>query len=357
MNNGDYKYKALMERLKEDILQHRLSYGEKIPSENELAKSFSISRFTVRRAIELLTNEGWLERRQGSGTFVNSIKKKHTDVVGIITTYLDDYIFPNIIKGAEDVLTANGFAISLGITGNKIEKEAACLRSMLDQRVDGLIIEGTKSALPNDNIQILREFELKRIPVVFINSTYADFSCSSVLMDDEKSGRIAVEYLIKNGHKRIGGIFKSDDIQGQKRYKGFIESCHKMGLSIDENAVLWYTTEDLEGIFSREYSSLFEKRFHACTAIICYNDQIAIKTLELLNREGHRVPEDISLIGFDDSELCEISCVKLTSVSHAREIMGREAARTLLEVMEGKPQTNIVLPPKLVIRNSVALQK
>ena len=78
MNNGDYKYKALMERLKEDILQHRLSYGEKIPSENELAKSFSISRFTVRRAIELLTNEGWLERRQGSGTFVSSSIARRT---------------------------------------------------------------------------------------------------------------------------------------------------------------------------------------------------------------------------------------------------------------------------------------
>ena len=117
---------------------------------------------------------------------------------------------------------------------------------------------------------------------------------------------------------------------------------------------MWYTTEDLKGIFNEEYSPLFEKRFHQCTAIICYNDQVAVKALELLNREGCRVPDDISLISFDDSELCEISRVKLTSVSHAREGMGREAARTLLKVIDGKPRVNVVLPSKLVIRNSVA---
>ncbi len=357
MNHEDYKYKTLMDRLKQDILERKILYGEKIPSENELAKTLSISRFTVRRAIELLTNEGWLERRQGSGTYVKieNFEKTRTDVVGIITTYFDDYIFPSIIKGAEDVLTANNFAISLGITRNKVERESACLRSMLDQNVAGLIIEGTKSALPNDNIKILQEFDRRKIPVVFINSTYSGFKCSSVLMDDEKSGMMAADYLIHNGHKRIGAIFKGDDIQGHKRYRGFIVSCHSKGLVIEENAMLWYTTEDMEIKLGKEYNLMLEKRFHECTAIVCYNDQIAIRVLEALDRTGRHVPEDISLISFDNSELCEVSSVKLTSISHAREKMGREAARVLLNAMNGNSHVKIILPSELVKRNSVAV--
>ena len=109
-------------------------------------------------------------------------------------------------------------------------------------------------------------------------------------MDDKKSGLMATEYLIRNGHTRIGGNFKADDIQGHKRYKGFVEGCHASGLALDENAVLWYTTEDRGSIFSREYDPLFIKRFKNCTAIVCYNDQIAVKTIETLGRADMRVP-------------------------------------------------------------------
>jgi GntR family transcriptional regulator of arabinose operon len=357
MNKNDYKYEILLEFLKNEIRQRRIPFGEKIPSENELSARFSISRFTVRHAIELLTNEGWLEKRRGSGTFVKAInfEKTRTGVIGIITTYLDDYIFPSIIKGIENVLTRNDYSISLGITGNKTEKEAVCLKSMLSSNVDGLIIEGTKSALPSVNVELLRAFDAKNIPIVFINSNYPDFNSSYVLMDDEKSGLMATEYLIRNGHTRIGGIFKADDIQGHKRYKGFVEGCHASGLTLDENAVLWYTTEDLDSIFSREYDPLFIKRFMNCTAIVCYNDQIAVKTIETLGRAGMRVPQDFSLVGFDNSDLCDISTIRLTSITHAREKMGSAAAETLLKVISGQKPAKLKLPSELIVRDSVII--
>ena len=279
--NEKHKYEILKEYLKNEMMSGNIGYGEKIPSENELAVRFSLSRFTVRRSIELLTNEGWLEKRHGSGTFVKtaSPQKTGTRVIGIITTYLDDYIFPSIIQGIEDVLTQNDYAMSLCITGNKAEKEASCLRAMLDQNVDGLIMEGTKSAFPNPNIELLEEFKKREIPIVFINGNYADFESSYVLMDDEKSAVMATGYLIDNGHTNIGGIFKSDDIQGHRRYKGFIRAIHNKGLTLNEDAVLWYTTEDLGRIFAPEFDSVLLQRFCGCTAMLCYNDQIAIKTV------------------------------------------------------------------------------
>jgi GntR family transcriptional regulator of arabinose operon len=97
-----------------------------------------------------LTNEGWLEKQHGSGIYVKSAKmdKSCTGVIGVVTTYVDDYIFPSIIQGIEDVLTQQGYPISLGLTGNKVEKEDSCLRAMLDQNVDGPYYRGDKKRIP-----------------------------------------------------------------------------------------------------------------------------------------------------------------------------------------------------------------
>jgi GntR family transcriptional regulator of arabinose operon len=352
VDESTHKYEILMDFLRSEIEGGRIAPGGRIPSENALAASFSISRFTVRRAVELLTNEGLLEKRRGSGTFVRAAAGKRGGVIGIVTTYLDDYIFPSIIKGLEDVLTRAGCTMSLGITGNETEREAACLRSMLAQNVDGLIIEGTGSALPGHNLGLLRAFEERNIPVVFINGNYADFDSSYVMMDDEGSGRMAVEHLIKNGHTRLGGIFKADDIQGHKRHKGFAAGCGAADAA-DGSAVLWYTTADLSDLFSPRNDAVFMERFAACTGIVCYNDQIAVRAIETLARCGRAVPRDCSLIGFDNSDLCDVSAVRLTSVTHARWEMGEAAAEAMLSLLAGGGPVKLLLPSRLVGRDSV----
>jgi GntR family transcriptional regulator of arabinose operon len=355
MEIKSHKYEIVLEFIKEQILNKQITQGDKILSENELALKFGLSRFTVRHAIDILTNEGLVEKHHGIGTFVKigHTGKKSSHVVGVITTYLDDYIFPNIINGIDTVLSQNGFTISLGITYNKTEKELLCLKSMLQNDVDGLIIEGTKSALPNVNINIINAFKKKDIPIIFINGIYSDVDCSYVVMDDEKGGMLATAHLLNNGHTKIGGIFKLDDIQGHKRYKGFVNSMRQNEIAINENAILWYSTEDVENIFSKDYDKIFIKYFEDCTAIICYNDQIAVKTIEVLERNGKLIPEDISIISFDNSYLAEISSVKLSSISHVGNVMGETAANALLGVMSGKKQVKLKLSSKLVERNSV----
>lgn len=359
MEELQHKYETLYHYLKNEILNGHFQYEDRIPPENDLAAKFSLSRFTVRRAIDILTNEGFLEKRHGSGTYVKATNpnRNRTGVIGIVTTYLDDYIFPSIIRGIETVLTQHGFSLNLGITENKTAKERACLRAMLAQNVDGLIIEGTKSALINPNIALLETFRVRGIPVVFINGNYSDYDSSYVLMDDELSGQVIVHHLIDNGHVRIGGIFKSDDIQGYRRYRGMEKAMRSSGLSVDDNLLLWYTTENLEQIFRTEYDHLFLRRFKDCTALICYNDQIAVRVIRTFERNGVRVPDDISIVGFDNSELCEVSPVKLTSVTHARSAMGEAAANMLLELLaQNNPAAatkKICLPSVLVSRNSV----
>ena len=359
MEAEKHKYEIIIEFIKEQILNKKITQGDKILSENELSLKFNLSRFTVRHAINILTNEGLLEKHHGSGTFVkiaNTIKQQ-SNVIGVVTTYLDDYIFPSIINGIDEVLSQKGYTMTLGITLNKTEKELVCLQSMLQNNVDGLIIEGTKSAFPNVNKDILKKIENKNIPIVFINGTYSDIVSSYILMDDEKGGNIAASYLISHGHTKIGGLFKSDDIQGHKRYKGFVDACHHHNLTVDENSVLWYTTEDLDQILSRDYDKLFMKRFCDVTAIICYNDQIAVKIIDTLKRNGKSVPNDISIISFDNSNLAEVSSLKLTSITHAGKNMGVEAANVLLETMSSSKIVKKILDLEIIERNSVKILK
>ena len=218
------KYEELSQWIKNRILDGSFPVGTKIPSENELSVQFGYSRQTVRQAIGTLETQGYLVRSKGSGTYVHRPSRQSREEVtmriGVVTTYFDDYIFPGIIHGIEEVLTNNHYSMCLGITHNKQSDEENCLKQMLDNGVDGLIVEGTKSALPNVNGTLYREIVDKGIPIVFINGYYRDYCDSYVVMDDVLAGELLTDLLVKKGHKKIGGIFKSDDIQGLKRYEG-----------------------------------------------------------------------------------------------------------------------------------------
>lgn len=161
MNTDKPKYQRLKEYIIEKINFGEWIAGDRITSENELAEQFDVSRHTIRQSLGELVNEGWLYRIQGKGTFVNrrpNERIKDTNIIGVVTTYLNDYIFPSIITGIYDTLLENGYNISLSCTYNQHEKERFCLENFLNQEVAGLIVEPTKSALLNPNIDLYKLF-------------------------------------------------------------------------------------------------------------------------------------------------------------------------------------------------------
>ncbi len=352
------KYILLKEFIKGSIENGELKPGQKIFSENELAARFSISRHTVRQAVGEMVNEGLLYRTQGSGTFVSSVKgnrKEKSRIIGVITTYLDDYIFPGIIKSIDNVLSSQGYSLILSHTDNKVEREAQCISNMLQRNVDGFIIEPTKSALPNPNQKLYTDMIKKGIPFVQINGYYPGQEYSYVVEDDEAGGNMAASHLFQLGHRKIGGIFKVDDIQGHNRYRGVVRAYRDRGLLIAEDAVVWYTTEDMENLFEENRGDILLKRLGDCTAVVCYNDQAAIRLLDLFRRAGKRVPEDISVVSFDDSELANVSDIKLTSVAHPGRKLGEKAANGLLDLLRYKAhRIRESIVPELVVRDSAS---
>ncbi|MBZ4646841.1 MAG: GntR family transcriptional regulator, arabinose operon transcriptional repressor [Petroclostridium sp.] len=351
------KYLQLKEFIKGLIQHNQLKPGEKIYSENELAEKFSISRHTVRQAVGELVNEGWLYRSQGKGTFVArqpNIQKERSKIIGVVTTYLNDYIFPSIIKGIDVALSSKGYSIVLGHTNSEIEKERACLNNLLDKNIDGLIVEPTKSALPNPNLDIYRELSAKGIPIIFIHGYYSDLHYSYVIEDDILAGYLATKHLIDLGHDHVVGIFKVDDIQGHGRFKGFTKAYKEKGLPIQNHSVIWFSTEDKDTMFdSSRYDELLMNRLENCTALVCYNDQIAIKIIDMLRKRGIKVPQDISIVSFDDSDISTATEVKLTTVAHPKEKLGERAAELLVAMIEGKEiHVEEIMEPKLIVRES-----
>ena len=350
------KYVALANIIREEIQNGTYRPGDKLPSENDISALHGISRETVRQTLSVLEMEGLIERRRGSGSVVKSrtiappsANGNGRKTVAVITTYIGEYIFPDILRAIEEVLTNNQYLMMIFATKNRVDNERRILMDILEQPLAGLIIEGTKTALPNPNIDLYNEFERRGVPIVFIHGWYPELtSCVRVVADDKMGGVIATEYLISKGHKKIAGIFKSDDIQGHLRYAGYTEAMRANNLPIVDDNVLWYTTE------SKEMITALEKNVVAnCSAVLCYNDEVAVQLMNQLKQDGVRVPEDISIMSFDNSTYSELSTPRISSCSQHKWQVGFQSAEKMISLINGKPQESSVLPWRVIEKESI----
>lgn len=351
------KYERIVSWVQTEIENGALSRGDKLPSENELMERFRVSRQTVRRAMEELTEKGVVEGRRGSGTYVTVNTRRYTAGkeirIAVMLTYVDTYIFPSIIKGIESVLSSEGCTLQIAMTDNAVEKERMLLKEFIHtQSVDGIIAETVKSALPNPNMELYREIENMGIPVLFVNSYYKELDIPHISMDDRKAGYLAAKHLAECGHTRIGGIFKADDGQGHLRYAGYTDALMEQEIKIRGDQVIWIDSEELRTM--GEESAKFLKRLKGCTACVCYNDETAYKIVEIFRKAGHRVPEDLSVVGIDNSGLAKLCPVPLTSVENPVEKLGRTAAeRMTWKIFRNEEMETVEFEPQLIMRNSV----
>ncbi|AUZ28752.1 GntR family transcriptional regulator [Bacillus subtilis] len=353
------KYAQVKEEISSWINQGKILPDQKIPTENELMQQFGVSRHTIRKAIGDLVSQGLLYSVQGGGTFVASRSAKsalHSNkTIGVLTTYISDYIFPSIIRGIESYLSEQGYSMLLTSTNNNPDNERRGLENLLSQNIDGLIVEPTKSALQTPNIGYYLNLEKNGIPFAMINASYAELAAPSFTLDDVKGGMMAAEHLLSLGHTHMMGIFKADDTQGVKRMNGFIQAHRERELFPSPDMIVTFTTEEKESRLLEKVKATLEKNSKAMpTAILCYNDEIALKVIDMLREMDIKVPEDMSIVGYDDSHFAQISEVKLTSVKHPKSVLGKAAAKYVIDFLEHKKpkQEDVVFEPELIIRQS-----
>lgn len=364
---SETKYSMVKNWIKSRVLDGTFEPHQKISSESELMKQFNVSRHTVRLALGDLVNEGLLYKEQGSGTFVSDRLSKPQPItqfnkknIAIVVTYISDYIFPSIIRGAERVLSKEGYQVSLFSTNNDHDNEKRILETIIEQQFDGAIIEPTKSAIANPNINYYLNLEALNIPYVMINAYYDELEPISVTVNDEKGGFLQTEHLIKSGHKNILGFFKIDDMQGMKRMKGFIKAHREYNLPINPKNIITYTTSEKNTKPAEYLNDILTSSSDRPTGIICYNDELAMKLLDVIRQNNLQVPSDISIVGFDNSFLSEVSEVKLTSIEHPKTDLGIMAAKMILNLVQNgrnlkqkdENSESYVFEPELIVRYS-----
>lgn len=279
----------------------------------------------------------------------------------MITTYISDYIFPRLIQGMDRVLTEQGYSIILKNTGNSRQKEAQCLEDILNKDVDGLIIEPSKSQILCRNTPLYEQLDRMGIPYVFIQGSYPQMKNKpTILLDDAKGAYLLTKYLIDTGHRQIAGVFKADDSQGAERHKGYVKALQEAGMPYQPELVVWFHTEDRKVKPAVMVQMMLEAEL-PIDAVVCYNDQIAVEVIRMLERIGKKVPEDLSVTGYDDSMIARTGPVELTTVSHPQEKLGEMAAELLLELLHGIPseesKVRRLIEPELVIRKSCMARK
>jgi len=347
------KYMKIAEYFKSEIIGGRINSGQQLLTENEIATKFTVSRHTVRQALMELEKGGYIYKEQGKGTFCSS-RDKNTNkrTIAVLTTYISNYIFPMIISGVEEVLSEAGYNLMLLNTNNEKQKEAEYLKKVIDNDVAGLIVEPTMSAYKNVNLNWYKELEKKGIPYIMINAKYDELDPAYVVMDDVEGGYLITKYLLQLGHRKIAGIFKKDDLQGVNRKLGYKKALKEFGISYNSELINNFVTK--EGTFEPyEFTRNLIQRRDMPTAIICYNDQIATYVLQAIRDAGLRIPENMSITGYDDSDISMASEFKFTTVGHPKEDMGRRAARLLINmILEKVKKPNYVYKPELIVRYS-----
>jgi len=358
MQQKELKYFKLMEDLKEKILKGEITAGEKLPSENELSYQYNVSRQTVRKALSILENAGYIYAQHGRGTFCSELvhRSRNSKNVAVVTTYLSDYIFPRVIQGIDRALAKEGYSIILKNTGNSRSQEAKCLEELLQKDIEGIIIEPSKSQIYCRHMNLYQKLDDYHIPYVFIQGCFSKMSDKpQVLMNDRKGGYMITKYLIKSGHKNIVGVFKADDMQGQNRHKGYAMALQEAGIFYDPEKVIWFHTEDRK---IHPYESIFQmaKNKFSMDAVVCYNDQIAMKVIQALNDAGLKVPEDVSVTGYDNSYMASSNGFHLTTIVHPQEKLGEMAAELLLNLIrngeESSVEKKILIEPEIVVGDS-----
>ena len=252
----------------------------------------------------------------------------------------DTYLYPQLIRDIEAVCQTEGLQTAVFPTGNEVMKEREVLQSLLRDLPAGILMEAAKSALPSPNLDLLSAMERHGIPLVFLSAPLpVPGGTPCIRADNEGGAGMLVRYLLGKGRRRIGGIFRSDELQSTERYQGFVSELIRSGCPVDENAILWYDTEDQRHLL-REPDRLPERinlsRLSDCDALVCSNDEIAYHLIRHLLKAGVRVPEDMAVVSFDNSHYCLLSPVSITSLTHEKHQPGKAAAEALLNLINEK---------------------
>jgi len=278
-----------------------------------------------------------------------SLRTDKTNYIGFFVPNLS-YFFYELILGANSFLNKRDNYLVLFNSENSYEMEKYFLDSIFSRKIDGVMISGIAGG--EKDREVVESLLSNHIPCVFIDRFIKDINIPKIITDNYKGGKLAADYLVKTGHRKIGVLTYKLKIKiFDDRYRGFKNELKKNNLK--ELFCLELESENLkvESELDAIKKDIINRR---CSAIFCESDLIAVYLINYLRKENIRVPEDISIIGFDNIIFSSIVYPKITTIAQDIPKMGELGAEVLINLIKGKKcKDKYLLEPKIIVRDSV----
>ncbi|MEN6535237.1 MAG: LacI family DNA-binding transcriptional regulator [Bryobacteraceae bacterium] len=327
----------------------------------DIARLARVSHSTVSRALRespLVNPETAEKIRQiaeesgfRASAVARSLATSRTSTIGVVVTSISDPFVAEVVSGIEDEAIAQNYSVFLANCNADPGRELKIVNSFEDRRVDGIIVTASRVGALYGSV-----LERMKIPIVLLNNQHPSQFAHSVMIENFEASRDAVSVLIKMGHRHIAYIgdrfgYGSDS----ERYSGYRAALGEADIAFQPELVVHGDGGAEGGIEAMTH--LLEGP-EPPTAVFCYNDRTAIGALKAIRAHGLKVPDDISLVGFDDLPLAQYVEPPLTTVRQPKHEMGRLAMQVLLKLMAGSDaEQNIRVAGELVLRESTAAPK
>lgn len=278
-----------------------------------------------------------------------SLKCNTTRTIGMLVTQSTNLFFSEVIDGVESYCYRQGYTLILCNTGGIYEKQRDYIRMLAEKRVDGILV------MCSDLTQELSEMLESHadIPKVIMDWGPEASKADKIIDNSELGGYLATKYLIDRGHKDIACLSGHlNKLACQERIAGFRRAMTEANLEVNDNWIL-------EGNFECDTAVLAADKIIAMdkmpTAVFCFNDTMALGLMSRLQQKGVRVPDDISVIGYDNIELAEYFSPPLTTIHQPKRRVGKNAFEILLERIKDKEHERRIfeMHPEIVERDTV----
>lgn len=306
-----------------------------------IAKELGITTTTVSKAlkdypdISLKTKEAVKALAREWNYFPDyqalAFKSKHTRTIGLVIPEIVHFFFSNVIKGILQSSEERGYQLLITLSRNSRELEETQLNLLYGQRVEGILISLANETADHAHFMFLQEQE---VPIVMFDKVAEGFNCQKVIIDDEKGGFIATEHLISRGCKRIAHIRGPlKPLNSIGRFEGYRKALAAHGIPFEPQLVKTCT----EVNFQEGYDFALEllQQYPDIDGIFTVTDQVGVGALKAARSLGLRVPEDLKIIGFSDSQIAQVSEPPLSTIHQPGFEIGQTAARILIDEIEG----------------------
>jgi LacI family transcriptional regulator len=278
-----------------------------------------------------------------------SLRTKHSSVIGTVIPDISNPFFAILFRGIEDALADRGYSVILANTDDDPARQVRNIAMLRGRQVDGLILATARRNDPS-----VRELTAAGFPFVLVNRHTDPIPANAVVPDDRAGAAAAVEHLIALGHRRTAHIAGAEEIStGHWRRRGYSDALERHGLPLDPQLLARGSYRESGG-----YEAMVRllAQSEPPTAVFAVNDLAASGALRAIQEAGLRVPQDISVVGFNDLSTSVQTTPRLTTMRLPLREMGVAAAERLLGQLSGAapPSEPTVIPVGLVIRESTA---